>query len=221
LFDFTNLENPVIEMKVWWDAEGFYDGANLQYKIGTGSWETAGALFGGQNWYNSPYLHSLVTGFGLETENAIGWSGDGEWGYGSNDWVTARYTLFNLGNQSDVKFRVAFASNTEYQNDGFAFDDVSIYQSPVGIDPVTCMLSGIEIYPNPNKGIFYLDFTGENKIKLKIELINLQGQVVFNEESQLSNQFRKEIDVSYLPAGIYYMKMTHEETVVVKKIVKE
>jgi|GEM_PF-6942388 len=220
-FDFSSLNYPVFEFKVWWDAEGFYDGANLQYKIGNGSWETAGTLIGGQNWYNSPYLYSLATGFGLQTENAIGWSGDGEWGYGSNDWVTARYGLFNLGNQSDVKLRIAFASNAEYQNDGFAFDDVSIFQSPVGIDPVTGVLSGIEIYPNPNKGMFYLDFTGENDIKLKLELINLQGQVVFNEETHLSNQFRKELDVSYLPAGICYLKMTYKDTVVVKKIVIE
>ncbi|MBA7572420.1 hypothetical protein ES708_14200 [subsurface metagenome] len=219
LFDFTNLDNPVIEMKVWWDAEGFYDGANLQNKIGNGSWETAGTLLGGQNWYNSPYLHSLATGFGLQTENAIGWSGDGEWGYGSNDWVAARYSLFNLGNQSDVKLRIAFASNSEYQNDGFAFDDVSIFESSTVIDPVKGVFSGIEIYPNPNKGMFYLDFNGENDIKLKLELINLQGQVVFNEETQLSNQFRKELDVSHLPSGIYYLKMTHEDTVVVKKII--
>lgn len=220
-FDFSSLDYPVFEFKIWWDAEGFYDGANLQYKIGTGSWETAGALFGGQNWYNSPYLYSLEIGFGMQTENAIGWSGDGEWGYGSNDWLTARYGLFNLGNQSDVKLRIAFASNAEYQNDGFAFDDVNIFQSPTGIDSGAGLLSSLEIYPNPNKGFFYLDFNGENDIKLKLELINLQGQVVFNEETQLSNQFRKEFDVSYLPAGIYYLKMTHEDTVAVKKIVIE
>ncbi|MBA7549584.1 hypothetical protein ES705_42073 [subsurface metagenome] len=67
--------------------------------------------------------------------------------------------------------------------------------------------------------MFYLDFNEENDIKLKLELINLQGQVVFNEETQLSNQFRKELDVSHLPSGIYYLKMTHEDTVVVKKII--
>lgn len=35
-FNLSGLNYPKIEFNIWWDAEGFYDGANFQYKQGTG-----------------------------------------------------------------------------------------------------------------------------------------------------------------------------------------
>ncbi|GAH46363.1 unnamed protein product, partial [marine sediment metagenome] len=134
VFDFTNVPYPQIELKVWWDCEGFYDGASLQYKVGGGAWKTLGKYIGDKKWYNVSYIYSMQQGFSLQLDDACGWSGDGEWGYGSNGWFSAYYALTQLGNQPVVRFRVVFTSNNEYQNDGFAFDDIRISNDPTGID---------------------------------------------------------------------------------------
>ncbi|NQU80596.1 MAG: immunoglobulin domain-containing protein, partial [Bacteroidetes bacterium] len=41
-FNLSGLNYPKIEFNIWWDAEGFYDGANFQYKEAAGEWKTLG-----------------------------------------------------------------------------------------------------------------------------------------------------------------------------------
>ena len=218
-FDFSSLNYPKIEFKVWWDAEGFYDGANFQYKEGTGAWKTLGTYEGDDNWYNSSYLYSIEKGFGFDINNSAGWTGDDEWGYGSNGWVTVSHALTSIDKQYFITFRIAFASNSSYQNDGIAIDDVNIYDDPTGIDPVETGLSDIQIYPNPNEGKFRLVYNGERDIDLKLQLINLQGQVILSEQIETGNKFSKEFELDYLPPGLYYFRLKHKEGVVVKKMV--
>ncbi len=178
VFDFTNLTYPKIELDIWWHSEGFYDGTNLQYKSGSGSWETVGTVYGGENWYNYSYLYSLERGFDLQMNKAAGWSGDGEWGNGSDDWVTAKHSLFNLGNQSEVRFRITFASNTEYENEGFSYDNVKILASPTGVDPLSEITEGLVIYPNPFSNSTTIKFPNPNFEEYQLIITDISGKVV-------------------------------------------
>ena len=218
-FDLSGINYPKIEFSIWWDAEGFYDGANFQYKQGTGEWKTLGSNEGNDSWYNSSYIYSIEKGFGFDLNSSAGWSGDGEWGYGSNGWITVSHALTGIDNLSDVSFRIAFASNSSYQNDGVAIDDINIFDDPTGINPVNGLLSDIQIYPNPNEGKFRLVYNGERDVDLKLQLINIQGQVVLTEQIETGNKFSKEFELDYLPPGIYYFRLMHKEGVVVKKMV--
>jgi len=218
-FNLSGLSYPKIEFSIWWNAEGFYDGANFQYKQSTGEWKTLGTDEGDDSWYNSSYLYSIEKGFGFDLNSSAGWSGDGEWGYGSNNWVTVSHALTGIDNLSDITFRIAFASNSSYQNDGVAFDDINIYDDPTGIDPVNGLLSDIQIYPNPNEGTFRLVYNGKRNVDLKLQLINLQGQVVLSEQIETGYRYSKEFDLDYLPPGIYYFRLMHKEGVIVKKMV--
>ena len=132
LFNFSTLSNPVIEFKMWYELQTPYlDGVCLQYSINGGTtWSWVGQEFGslsldpnGTNWYND------VSIAGMNYSN--GWSGF------SGGWITAKYKLYditgygtNLANQSSVKFRFYLGSNTSTVFNGFAFDNVSIYQAP-------------------------------------------------------------------------------------------
>ncbi len=131
-FNFSSLSAPIIEFKMWYDTyDGFTDGAALQYTIDNGAtWHHVGVEFGnlssdpnGTNWYNEMSIQGLnYTG---------GWAGS------TGGWITGKYKLYdvtgfgtNLANESSVKFRFLMGSNASSQKNGFAFDDVNIYQAP-------------------------------------------------------------------------------------------
>jgi parallel beta-helix repeat protein len=129
-FNFSSLTAPVVEFKMWHEIQlGNTDGAAFQYTIdGGATWNYVGiglgALVGdpnGDNWYNAMSVE------GLQYYN--GWAGS------TGGWITAKYKLYdptgiNLGSATGVKFRFIFGSNSWDDDDGFAFDDFMVYQSP-------------------------------------------------------------------------------------------
>jgi len=81
------------------------------------------------------------------------------------------------------------------------------------------LLFDIQIYPNPNEGKFRLVYNGEWDVDLKLQLVNLHGQVILLEQIETGNKFSKEFELEYLAPGIYYFRLMHKEGVVVKKMV--
>ncbi len=74
----------------------------------------------------------------------------------------------------------------------------------------------INLYPNPTTGI--LTISGSN-IKT-IAVYNLLGELVYQSATQPGND-KTTIDLSSRRAGIYLLKLTTEQGVIVKKIVKQ
>jgi uncharacterized repeat protein (TIGR01451 family) len=122
-FDFSALtEDPTIELDIWWEVHAT-DGAKLQTSTDGGTtWTTLGALGAlgpPDNWY----VYDSIAGLSW-TDNEHGWSGLSS--YGSQGWVTARHTLSGLAGEAAAGLRVVFGSNSSYESDGFAFDNVRI-----------------------------------------------------------------------------------------------
>jgi len=121
VFDLSALNAPSIEMSVWWNSEFSWDGMALQSSIDGGtSWQNVGAFGDPNNWYTD---NSIAGNPGGQQE---GWSGRGA-ANGSQGWVVARHALNGLGGQANVILRVAFGSDTSIQDDGVAFDTVTIF----------------------------------------------------------------------------------------------
>ena len=72
----------------------------------------------------------------------------------------------------------------------------------------------INIYPNPANKTIIIDGLQAGKI----EIINLQGQVIKNINI---TEERTTIDISKLSGGIYTMKIKTNDGIVVKKLIKE
>ena len=120
-FDFTTLDTPVVRMSVWWNSEFSWDGAVLQSTVdGGSSWQNVGAFGDPDNWFTDNTINGNPGG------QQEGWTGRNSTGNGSGGWVTATHRLDSLGGESQVLLRVAFGSDGSVQDDGFAFDDVSI-----------------------------------------------------------------------------------------------
>ena len=135
-FDFTNVNNPKIEVKVWWNAEFSWDGMVLQSSIDNGaSWQNVGAFGDPNNWYTDNTINGNPGG------QQEGWSGRVSSSNGSNGWVLASHLLTGLNNQPSVKLRFAFGSDGSVQDDGVAFDDVHIFD--VCVDPTNLTATNI------------------------------------------------------------------------------
>lgn len=124
-FDFSTLTNPVIRMDVWWNSEFSWDGAAVQSSIDAGlTWQTVGAFGDPNNWYTDNTINGDPGG------QQDGWTGRVSTGNGSGGYVRAEHLLDGLGGQADVLLRIAFGSDGSVQDDGFAVDNINIFELP-------------------------------------------------------------------------------------------
>jgi len=74
-----------------------------------------------------------------------------------------------------------------------------------------------KLIPNPSNGLVKLEIENTTNETLKIEIINVSGQQVYRK--QYSNTIHKQIDLSGLPKGIYFVKMQGKDLINVQKLV--
>jgi len=71
----------------------------------------------------------------------------------------------------------------------------------------------VRLYPNPGKGLFYLE--GDDLLNARIELCNANGKVIL--QDQLDAQ--QSLDLYHLPKGLYLLKVTTPTYRAVKKLI--
>ncbi len=129
-FNFTGTVNPLLEFWQNYDTDEDADGVTMQYRVGSGGWNTLGFPNDGNgiNWANS---------FNIGASGLPGWSGT------SNGWIKSSYDLINVGaitNQPSVQFRFIFASDGFGTGSGHSIDDFTIIQpapNDVGVIAIT------------------------------------------------------------------------------------
>lgn len=113
-FDFSNVsEDPYLSFALNSNAESNFDGLWVEMSLDGGeNWDKLGQVGSGTNWYT-------------ETDNNFGdwWSGQ------INNWFIARHRLDGTADSSDVRLRFAFDSDGSVNYEGFAIDNVYIYDS--------------------------------------------------------------------------------------------
>lgn len=77
--------------------------------------------------------------------------------------------------------------------------------------------AGIEIYPNPSKGIFSIDLPNINNKYCKLIITDITGKQVYRTDVSSGNI---NIDISNKPTGIYMLNLYIDNTVISKKIIK-
>lgn len=142
-FNFSTLIRPRISFKVFWELEKNADGAALQYSTDGGtSWNNVGGIDSNSpcfadNWYNNNSISSL--------NSTAAWSGNIQTnaagcqvGNGSGSWLTSFHDLSGLAGQINVSFRFVFASDNACNSfEGFAIDDVNIFETPINSSDFT------------------------------------------------------------------------------------
>ncbi|MBK6643061.1 MAG: T9SS type A sorting domain-containing protein [Bacteroidetes bacterium] len=77
----------------------------------------------------------------------------------------------------------------------------------------------LNVFPNPNNGYFTLGFNAQKEVGI-LEIFDAMGRMVYGEKVAQWSQYKK-VDITNLPAGIYYCRINWEEDVASVKIVKE
>jgi hypothetical protein len=87
------------------------------------------------------------------------------------------------------------------------------------IDPAEI---GLKVLPNPNNGIFTLDFNVRDRADLSISLVNMIGQEVFRDNyPNFTGQFTKQMQVGKLASGVYLLRLQHGNKLYIKKLIIE
>ncbi len=89
-------------------------------------------------------------------------------------------------------------------------------ESSVGLDEAEENIS-LNVYPNPLRDKFNIEISGMEQDYLDLLVVNAQGQAIFNYHiNRFAGEYSNTIDMSYFPAGIYYLKISsgrYSETV--------
>ncbi len=82
------------------------------------------------------------------------------------------------------------------------------------------LLSGFMLWPNPAQTFFNVAFDVENNQTFQIKLVDLTGEVLFNNQATgFSGKYETKIDVSKLARGIYFLNITGDRGTYTRKVV--
>ena len=90
-----------------------------------------------------------------------------------------------------------------------------------GIESLAQELNSVVIYPNPSTGIFNLSLTlVSDKQNIQVRLFNALGELLsVNQYEAQSGSFKKQVNVSGYPAGVYFVQIVGNKNVVTRRII--
>jgi subtilisin-like proprotein convertase family protein len=89
----------------------------------------------------------------------------------------------------------------------------------VGVDEVQS-LGSLQVFPNPSEGSFTIAIQDADYEQLSIEVIDLQGKVVYGMlEKNLSGQYTKQLDLNGVAKGMYYLRLSTGKQSSTKKLI--
>jgi hypothetical protein len=80
---------------------------------------------------------------------------------------------------------------------------------------------GVTVFPNPGSGLFNLQISSGQPDLLSIKLNNLLGETILSKSVQVDNTKDYQLNLDYLPDGVYFLVIGNDEEVVTKKLVKK
>lgn len=92
--------------------------------------------------------------------------------------------------------------------------------TPVSITDINSGINSIQLYPNPSKENFTLEYTLLNESPVDIQIMNVLGQPVQIEFKGSGLAGKHNFDITGLSKGTYYIKLTANDKTFVQKMVK-
>ena len=153
----------------------------------------------------------------------------------TNDPFTTQY--FNLNAYAGTQFEVVLESRMGFseaadptatfpfnsEGDNAYVDNILFSQTPLSIDDKVVVLENVQLYPNPNNGEFVLSFIANNPETSRIEILDVLGNVVLSQNTNISKGFNQvKMDISNQANSVYFVKVISENgSYAVKRIVKK
>lgn len=160
------------------------------------------------------FRYAVYAGFGMRAMSTSGMN----WQAGQE------YTVLRIPVTGQGEF--------ELVNDAYTADrqnNADYYVSLGGADRTGIIYKGLAtasedgnvlIQPNPNNGRFTLSFANAEKGDVTVEVINSIGQSVFNETVRdLEGNYKREMDLTTMGAGAYYVKLKRNGNTTSHKVI--
>jgi hypothetical protein len=135
-------------------------------------------------------------------------------------------TIIGSGNNVSINFSAGASSGTlsVYGNNtcgsGTASTDFQITVVPcTGVNAVEAM-KNVQVFPNPGPGLVSVIYNLEKNMNCSIKVHDVTGRIIYASDQLLyagQNQF--ELDLRQKPAGIYYLNIINDKSVIVKALV--
>jgi hypothetical protein len=104
-------------------------------------------------------------------------------------------------------------------NTGCSLPSNTINFLSTGTNDINGWLVGLTVSPNPNTGVFQLEFGVTTEANTNIVLLNTLGQKVYEEDhSNFIGTYNSTINAGYLASGMYVLKIIHGTSTYVRKI---
>ena len=122
-------------------------------------------------------------------------------------------TKFNLSS-GDYSWRIRGACGENGTSWATIFTQPEYYTLGGDRLGVSSVINDLEIYPNPSRDIFNVEFSTDEAQEVEIIVVNSIGQEIFNERVEVDGQYIKQIDLSNYSKGIYNLSIkTFVETI--------
>ncbi|GAB4259924.1 MAG: hypothetical protein Kow0079_16920 [Vicingaceae bacterium] len=128
-------------------------------------------------------------------------------------WNTKYFDITAYKNKSVlIKFE-----GTNLKGNNLYLDNIWVYQGtePQAINEFQTSFY-VTVYPNPNNGTFTVNIN-KQKLQLDINVYSTIGKLVYTDKIKNNN---KQLDLSFLPSGIYYIQLSDKQSKQTIKIIK-
>ncbi len=79
----------------------------------------------------------------------------------------------------------------------------------------------VMVFPNPFQSEFHIKLSGTENQEIHIDLLNIQGQILFSQSKQVLQGLPIEIIIPGLSSGMYLLVIQGKHDILAKKVVKE
>jgi hypothetical protein len=76
----------------------------------------------------------------------------------------------------------------------------------------------MKVFPNPFEGNFWVEAQFDAPEKVRLSVVNVSGQVVFEQNYSQVLDLNQNISFGYLPKGVYFVRLTTSKGQVIRKI---
>lgn len=167
------------------------------------TYETSSEIWGAVRWKDSTNFSSnfLITDSSITYNSILAANG--------NDFMCV-----NMIN--DTVYAVWGDTRNGYLN--IWFQQIDLATGGSSITDLANDITAISVYPNPTKNTITIDLGNNDLQNASIQLINVVGEVVFNQSVILR---KNSIDLSNYPSGNYLMKYSNNKGCKTLKVIKE
>ena len=81
-------------------------------------------------------------------------------------------------------------------------------------------ISSLDVYPNPSRDVFNVEFISESKQSIEVRLVNLVGEIIFTENLEnFEGEYTHSFNLSEYSKGIYLLELDTDNGIVNKKLI--